>query len=298
MKRLLYIFVAIIALSSCQGSSTPTGEEPAVPNIKTYTVSSVSFDMVQIPAGEFSMGASQGDLLAVEADEKPVHRVTLSQFSIGKYEVTQALWKAVMGKNPSYFRGDNLPVEQVSWDDCQEFIAKLNTLTGQRFRLPTEAEWEYACRASTETSLYSGQNLEIIDKNNAPLLDEIAWYSGNCGQNYTAEAGCDMQNAYNISSWAGMQYPDAVGGTHAVGGKKPNAFGLYDMLGNVLEWCHDLDGAYTQEPQTDPKGPAEGSFRIKRGGSWLDTPKACRSSYRMVGLPNTNYKDLGLRLAM
>ena len=261
---------------------------------KTFTVNGVSFEMIAVKGGTFTMGST--DQYA-DSDEKITHNVTVSDFMIGKFEVTQKLWKAVMGSNPSYFKGDNLPVENVSWNDAQEFIKKLNQQTGQNFRLPTEAEWEYAARGGTNTSLYNGENIIINGTNNSPNLDRLAWYGGNCGQNYTSSAGCDVSNGYNISGWSEKQYNDSKGGTHPVGLKQPNAYGLYDMLGNVWEWCQDRYGDYSSSSQTNPKGPTSGSGRVRRGGSWFDYAGGCRVSDRLSNSPDRRHYSLGCRLA-
>ena len=208
----------------------------------TLTVNGIKYNMVWVDGGTFRMGATseQGSEIS---DEKPVHSVTLSGYYIGKTEVTQALWQAVMGSNPSYFEGDDLPVEQVSWDDCQEFIRKLNSLTGQNFRLPTEAEWEFACRGGNNSRgyKYSGSN----------YIDNVAWYDGNSGDK-----------------------------THPVATKSPNELGIYDMSGNVWEWCADWYGDYSSGRQTNPKGPYGGSRRVYRGGCWFSYAGGCRSSFR------------------
>ena len=226
----------------------------------TLTVNGIKYNMVWVEGGTFRMGATseQGSEIS---DEKPVHSVTLSGYYIGKTEVTQALWQAVMGSNPSYFEGDDLPVEQVSWDDCQEFIRKLNSLTGQNFRLPTEAEWEFACRGGNNSRgyKYSGSN----------YIDNVAWYDGNSGDK-----------------------------THPVATKSPNELGIYDMSGNVWEWCADWYGDYSSGRQTNPKGPYGGSDRVRRGGSWYDFVRGCRSSDRGISYPTGRYNDLGLRLAL
>jgi hypothetical protein len=209
---------------------------------------------MSISAGEFQMGSNNG-----LADEKPVHRVILSKsFQLGKYEITQGQWKAVMGGNPSSFtEDDSLPVEQVSWSDVQQFAAKLNALNdGYQYRLPTEAEWEYACRAGT-TGDYAGN------------LDELAWYSSNSGNK-----------------------------THAVGTKKPNAWGLYDMHGNVVEWIEDWysDQYYAVSPLTDPPGPSSGLGRVLRGGGWSDSAANSRSAFRDYSSPGGVNSNRGFRL--
>jgi formylglycine-generating enzyme required for sulfatase activity len=210
----------------------------------------VKLDLVLIRPGTFLMGSEKGF-----DDEKPVHEVTISQpFYLGKYEVTQAQWKAVMGSNPSGFKGATLPVEQVSWEDCQEFIEKLNSKGIGTFRLPTEAEWEYACRAGT-TGDYAGN------------LDEMAWYETNSGKT-----------------------------THPVGTKKANPWGLYDMHGNVWEWCQDWYGDYPTGAVQDPAGAAGGSARVNRGGSWNDNAGDCLSASRLWYSPSLRIYDLGFRL--
>ena len=227
----------------------------------TLTVNGIKYNMVWVEGGTFRMGATSEQGSDAYSDEKPVHSVTLSSFYIGKTEVTQALWKAVMGSNPSNFRGDNLPVECVSWNDCQAFIRKLNALTGQNFRLPTEAEWEFACRGGNNSRgyKYSGSN----------YIDNVAWHDGNSG-----------------------------GKTHPVATKSPNELGIYDMSGNVDEWCSDWYGDYTSGAQTNPKGPYDGSSRVRRGGSWDDYVRYCRSSSRFNLNPTYRYLNLGLRLAL
>ena len=193
--------------------------------------------------------------------EKPTHSVTLSSYYICKYEVTQALWRAVMGSNPSNFKGDNLPVESVSWNDCQTFINRLNSYTGRNFRLPTEAEWEFAARGGNYSRhyKYSGSN----------YIGDVAWYDSNSGHR-----------------------------THPVGTKQPNELGLYDMSGNVHEWCSDWDGSYSSYSQNDPTGPNSGSFRVFRGGRWRNFARNCRSSDRFSHAPGDRYIDLGLRLVL
>ena len=228
---------------------------------KTYTANGVSFDMMMVKAGTFTMGATS-EMKAPDSDEKPTHQVTLTNdYYIGKTEVTQALWKAVMGNNPSYFKGDNLPVESVSWNDCQKFISKLNSMTGQNFRLPTEAEWEFAARGGNNSNhyQYSGSN----------KLGDVAWYYGNSGIK-----------------------------THAVATKQPNELGIYDMSGNVWEWCSDWYGNYSSSSQTNPTGPNSGSDRVIRGGGWNDDARNCRSSDRGCHTPVFSFGFLGLRLVL
>ncbi|WP_337949513.1 formylglycine-generating enzyme family protein [Prevotella sp.] len=221
----------------------------------------ISIDMVRVEAGTFTMGAT-AEMKEPYDWEKPTHRVTLTNdYYIDKYEVTQVLWQAVMGNNPSKFKGDNLPVEKVSWDDCQEFISKLNRITGKTFRLPTEAEWEYAARGGKKSRgyQYSGSN----------NLSDVAWYGDNSGNK-----------------------------THAVGTKQPNELGIYDMSGNVWEWCQDLYGRYSSYSQTNPTGANNGLYRMNRGGSWGVNAWNCRSSGRDNITPGSRYNYLGLRLVL
>ena len=227
----------------------------------TLTVNGIKYNMVWVEGGTFRMGATSEQGSEACDNEKPVHSVTLSGYYIGKTEVTQALWKAVMGSNPSFFDGDNLPVEWVSWNDCQEFIRKLNSLTGQNFRLPTEAEWEFACRGGNNSRgyKYSGSN----------YIDNLAWYDGNSG-----------------------------GETHPVATKSSNELGIYDMSGNVWEWCSDRYAGYSSGAQTNPKGPYDGSYRVVRGGSCDYYARCCRSSHRGNGNPARRDRDHGLRLAL
>ncbi len=227
----------------------------------TFTVKGVTFEMIPVEGGTFTMGATPEQGGDAYDREETAHRVTLNGYAIGKHEVTQALWQAVMGGNPSYFKGDNLPVECVSWNDCQEFINKLNSITGRNFRLPTEAEWEFAARGGKKSKgyKYSGSN----------NLDEVAWYNENSGDQ-----------------------------THPVGTKKPNELGIYDMSGNVWEWCADWYGDYSSSPSTDPTGPTSGSIRVYRGGSWSHYAWLCRVSYRNWDFPDFGLDYLGLRLVL
>ena len=228
---------------------------------KTFTVKGVIFNMVAVEGGTFMMGATNEQGSDALSNEKPRHKVTLSSYYIGQTEVTQALWKAVMGNNPSRFKGDNKPVEQVSWDDCQEFVIKLNQLTGKRFRLPTEAEWEYACRGGKKSRgyMYSGSN----------TIDYVAWCYGN-----------------------------SLDETHPVATKSPNELGIYDMSGNVSEWCQDCKGSYSSSPQTNPTGAASGFRRVVRGGNYCNSARYFRSSRRSDVWPGDRPISLGLRLAL
>ena len=218
-------------------------------------------EMVWVSGGTFTMGATSEQGSDAYDWEKPAHSVTLSGYYIGKYEVTQAQWKAVMGNNPSSFKGDNLPVERVSWNEVQEFIKKLNQLMGKSYRLPTEAEWEYAARGGNNSRgyKYSGSN----------NIGSVAWYYENSGST-----------------------------THPVGSKSPNELGIYDMSGNVWEWCQDWYGDYSSSSQRNPKGPASGSSRVGRGGGWYCDAWGCRVSFRSGYSPDLRFNDLGFRLVL
>ena len=232
-------------------------------------------EMVFVQGGTFTMGCTDEQGSDCESNEKPAHQVTLSDYYIGKYEVTQGLWKKVMGSNPSRFIncGDDCPVESVSWNVCQEFISKLNQLTGKRFRLPTEAEWEYVARGGSKASYqtkYAGSN----------ALGEVAWYDQNSDVNYS---GGYEENGRKL-------------GTHTVGTKKPNALGIYDMSGNVWEWCNDWFGDYSSGGVMNPKGASTGSIRVIRGGSWYNYGSDYRVSFRADNYPSDSFNDGGIRL--
>ena len=216
-------------------------------------------NMVAVEGGTFTMGAQDKKR---SSDEKPKHKVKLSSFYIGRYEVTQEEWLAVMGTNPSSLKGENKPVESVSWVDCQAFIQKLNTIIGGgKFRLPTEAEWEYAARGGNKSKGfdYAGGN----------YISNVAWYNG------------------NYSS------------TYKIGAKDPNELGLYDMSGNVWEWCQDFYGNdyYSSSPQSNPYGPTYGTTRVCRGGSWSNNEGDCLVTKRYSCVPSKGYNNLGFRLA-
>jgi formylglycine-generating enzyme required for sulfatase activity len=216
-------------------------------------------DMVYVQGGTFTMGCTSEQVNDCYDWEKPSHQVTLSSFYINKYEVTQALWSAVMGSNPSGFSGcDQCPVEQVSWNAVQEFIKKLNSMTGKNYRLPTEAEWEYAARGGR-----SSRGYKFSGSNNP---GQVAWFNDNGSEK-----------------------------THPVGQKQANELGLYDMSGNVWEWCSDWYEDYNSQSQTDPKGPSSGSGRVGRGGGWDDESRI-RLSFRFILQPGYGFDDVGFRL--
>ncbi len=258
----LCLFVGIILIrfilpkTEDESSTSVVEQESSILNIDNLTDK-----MVYVSGGTFTMGATSEQGSDAEDDEKPTHSVTVSDFYICKYEVTQTLWKEVMGNNPSSWKGDNLPVENVSWDDCQDFIRKLNTLTGKNFRLPTEAEWEFAARGGNKSRGY-----KYAGSNN---IGDVAWYDGNSGNK-----------------------------THIVGTKSPNELGIYDMSGNVYEWCQDWYGDYSSASQTNPTGASNGSYRVLRGGSWDGDARDCRSSYRYGITPGGRLNDNGLRLVL
>ena len=242
--------------------------EPALSN-HTFTVGGVSFTMVAVQGGTFTMGATSEQGGDASDGEKPAHSVTLSSYYIGQTEVTQELWQAVMGSNPSRFEGSNRPVECVSWDDCQEFLSRLNRITGEHFRLPTEAEWEFATRGGSRSRGYKYSGSDNIY--------DVAWFD---------------KNSYD----KGSSSPDY--GTHAVATKLPNELGLYDMSGNVWEWCSDWYGSYSSSAQSNPTGPSSGSFRVIRGGSWSSYAGYCRVSDRYDCSLDCRSNGLGLRLAL
>ena len=234
--------------------------------VETFTVKGVEFKMIKVEGGTFSMGATSEQGNDAYSVEKPVHSVTLSDYYIGETEVTQELWQAVMGSNPSWFKGNNQrPVESVSYDDCQKFIEKLNELTGNNFRLPTEAEWEYAARGGKYSKNY------VYKYSGSDNPDEVAWYRDNNGIT-----------------------------THPVKTKKANELGLYDMSGNVWEWCNDKYGSnyYQNSPQTNPTGPSKGEYRVVRGGSWDHLVRDARVSDRGYDTPDDRSSYGGLRLAL
>lgn len=240
------------------------GQDDADDNaeVKEYTVNGVSFKMIAVKGGTFRMGATTDIDPDAYDRESPVHSVTLSDYYIGETEVTQELWQAVMGTNPSNFEGNlQRPVEKVSWKNCQTFIGKLNELTGGNFRLPTEAEWEYAARGGQKSRGYKYSGSDNVGN--------VAWYDDNSNDT-----------------------------THPVKTKSPNELGIYDMSGNVHELCQDWYGSYSSAAVTDPTGASSGSHRVARGGGWDYNATHCRCSCRYYCTPTNTGDYLGLRLAM
>ena len=206
----------------------------------------LEIEMIYVKGGTFTMGSYDG--LDVKPEEKPAHKVTVSDFYMSKYLITQSLYQDVMGTNPSEFVRNNAPVENVSWDECQVFIAKLNQITGKKYRLPTEAEWEYVARQGGENEYWM------------------------------------RNNSRNI--------------THRVGCKRPNKLGIYDLKGNVWEWCQDFFGYYSDEVQVNPKGPQTGDFRICRGGAWDSSETECTATYRNYLPSSRKRNNIGFRLVI
>ena len=253
------------------GASESVSMNPA---ILEFEVEDVSFNMILVEHGTFTMGANSEQKKSWKnffhgpwKNEKPAHEVSFTKdYYMGETQVTQALWKAVMGDNPSLFKGGKKPVETVCWDDCQKFIKELNRrlrsqLYGKSFRLPTEAEWEFAARGGNKSCGYQFSGSDD--------LDEVACYSGNSN-----DETCDVASF------------------------EPNELGFYDMSGNVCEWCLDLYGGYNRSAQTDPQGPSCGSHRVARGGCWYYGVRACRLSCRHDYCPDFRFEILGLRLAL
>lgn len=250
--------------SSSNKNTTTTKPSTSSSNnnsIMTVQVGNVSFHMIKVEGGTFTMGATSEQGEEAYSDEKPTHSVTLSSYYIGETEVTQELWQEVMGSNPSEYKGSRLPVEMVSWEDCQDFIRRLNQRTGKNFRLPTEAEWEYAARGGSKSYGYKYAG--------GSRVDDVAWYRINSSSK-----------------------------THLVAQKRANELGLYDMSGNVREWCQDWKGTYPSSSQTNPAGPSSGSDRVIRGGCWGIGVRCCRVSFRTSHTTSIRYSDLGLRLAL
>jgi formylglycine-generating enzyme required for sulfatase activity/tRNA A-37 threonylcarbamoyl transferase component Bud32 len=273
-RKVLEIQKQQAAEAEKQRQQQSTAQQQPTSSSLSIPIQKLINDLVSIPAGSFMMGCSPGDDQCYD-DESPRRQVTMRGFRMGRYEVTQAQWRAVMGASaslsvPSYHKGcDNCPVENVSWNDIvNEFIPRLNRMTGMNFRLPTEAEWEYAARGGTTTRFHTGNCLSTLQAN----------YDGN----YPTR-GC------NKGSYKGKPVP--------VGSFSSNGYGLYDMHGNVWEWCSDWYGAYSSGGQTNPRGPSTGSYRVLRGGGWVNDAQFCRVSRRSYGAPASRLGYLGFRLA-
>ena len=248
------------ALSVSAINLTPNWSASVTPSQRAVLEKLIA-NMVKVEGSTFTMGATPEQGNDAYEYERPAHQVTLSDYYIGRYEVTQKEWQAVMGDNPSKFYGDNLPVDYVSWNDCQDFINKLNQLTGLKFRLPTEAEWEFAARGGKQSKGY-----KYSGSDNAK---NIAWYEKNSGSK-----------------------------PHQVGTKEPNELGIYDMSGNVGEWCGDWYGRYSSSAQTNPTGPSSGSSRVLRGGSWINNARYCRVSNRYDSDPSYRHYYYGFRVVL
>ncbi len=245
-----------------------------------------------IAPGSFTMGSPEDEPGRFD-DEGPAHEVLLTLgYWLFDTPCTQALWQAVMDENPSNFQSPDRPVEMVGWDDCQDFLKRINQrLPGLELTLPSEAQWEHACRAGAESALYTGA-MEILGDANAPALDPIAWYGGNSG------VGFDLKGGVHIKHLENRQYDSNPSGTHPVALKKANAWGLYDMLGNVWEWCLDGQRDYAEGTQIDPQGTtAAGAVRVVRGGSWSALARFCRCACRFQDDPGFRGDFLGFRPA-
>ena len=259
------VVICAVMLTGCVNKKDKTaaennGEQSSALPADATVFDELAANMVLVEGGSFTMGVRSDKDKEVEVGEATPHSVTLSDFHLCKYEVTQKLWTAVMGENPSEFQGDDLPVENVSWGDCYDFISKLNELTGKNYRLPTEAEWEYACRGGKHSKGYYYSGSDDPDK--------VAWTEENSGEK-----------------------------THPVGQKQPNELGLYDMNGNVWEWCNDFYDYYENCPQTNPVGPSEGMLRVSRGGSWIHNTSYCQPTLRNSAKAGFCINCNGLRLA-
>lgn len=259
-----------------------------------FGLGAVESRMRWLPPGSFLMG-SPDDEAGRYDDEGPQRRVTLVHgLWLGQVPVTQALWTALGGANPSRFQDPERPVEQVSWDDVKQWLTHVNeSKPGLVLRLPSEAEWEYACRAGTMAATYGG-SLEIRGESDAPMLDRFAWYGGNSGVGY------DLAEAEPSSDWPEKQYAHSRAGTRRVGGKLANGWGLRDMLGNVGEWCEDAwNSAYPAVAEIDPIQLSGGSsaLRVVRGGSWDSRARYVRAAYRSGLAPDDRRDSLGFRLA-
>lgn len=248
MKKLLATIVMVLL-----GLFVSAAQEPAR-NV-------LDIPMVVVAGGTFEMGGIETYGEQCYPDEFPKHTVTVDDYYIGQFEVTQELYKFVMGYNPSHFVGDSLPVDNISWVDAKTFIHELNKMTGKQYRLPTEAEWEFAARG--------GRWSQDLNYSGSDDLNAVGWCDGNSGRR-----------------------------THAVGTKAPNELDIYDMCGNVYEWCQDRYAIYKADPQTNPQGPDFGKARVMRGGSWRSEARNCRNTYRSSEDYEARILNCGLRLAM
>ncbi|MEM9293232.1 MAG: formylglycine-generating enzyme family protein [Acidobacteriota bacterium] len=268
-----------------------------------FRVGNVSQRMRWIPSGTFRMGSPDSE--EGRLDRETLHLVTLTQgFWLADTPCTQELWEAVQREagdfeedegeealNPSYFQSPKRPVERIRWEECAAFCSRLSSLIpGLAVRLPTEAEWEHACRAGTAEATWIG-DVEYLGRNNAPRLGLIAWYGGNSGVDWDLEDGIDV-------SWSELQHEMRIAGSREVKGRPANPWGLYDMLGNVWEWCADWFGSYGEGHQINPAGPEEGSKRVIRGGAWVSSARYVRAAYRDSDRPDFRWSDLGFRLAL
>jgi formylglycine-generating enzyme required for sulfatase activity len=253
------VIVASTIPAPTQALPGTVSPHPVAQVAKTFTERTTGMEFVLLPGDCYQMGDTFGD---GQSNEKPVHEACIDSFYLGKYEVTQGEYAKIAGDNPSRFKkGDRYPLESVSWNDTQIFIRSLNTKSSLNFRLPTEAEWEYAARSGGKKEKYAGGD----------DIDAVAWYNKNSGSS-----------------------------THPVGGKRPNGLGLYDMSGNVWEWCNDWydSGYYGISVKNNTEGPSSGSFRIHRGGSWFSSPRVARAAYRLSNSPGNANDALGFRLAL
>jgi len=256
-KFFVSVLLVLMAAFVVSCSSSDNEVETKATGKRSYDI-----DMVYVKGGSFTMGNTGEHDSVFYSRETPAHTVTLNDFYICKFEVTQGLWKEVMGSSPSYFTDDdNLPVEQVSWDDCQTFIQRLNDSTGKNYRLPTEAEWEYAALGGSESKGYKYSGSDNID--------DVAWYWENSEET-----------------------------THSVGTKQPNELGIYDMSGNVWEWCSDLYDTYSSGSQNNPMGAEAGTNHVLRGGSWRNDANYCRVRNRFCDMPDAEYFNCGIRLVL
>lgn len=251
--------VAILGMVSCSKTGGDTPDLKPYGDSFTETAADLNLKMVYVDGGTFMMGASTDEDSDAYDRESPVHQVTLAPFYIGVYEVTQEQWEAVMGDNPSQYSGENMPVDNVTWEAAGQFCEKLSALTGKTYVLPTEAQWEFAARGGNKSEGYKYSGSDTVD--------DVAWY---------------WENSFFT--------------THPVGEKQPNELGLYDMSGNVYEWCSDWYGDYSADDTIDPAGPESGTQKCSRGGGWASNAAGVRNSYRGYYDVDFQYNILGLRV--